>query len=112
MQFRQSIQEPAQPFRGGMLLPIPLFIGSRVAQAKIGREVDDLRSEACIPIDVMLSLSVRLSKKEDIDRLEPSRVAELYLCALAEIRMHLVHILTQMRTRCNLPYFDMWMAQQ
>ena len=95
-----------------MFLAVPLLIKRRIAQTEIRREVDDLRRKFGILLDVMLRLSMRLGKEKDIDRLERGRIAELELRPLAQIRMDLIHVLAQMRTRGDLLHFDMRMAQQ
>jgi hypothetical protein len=55
---------------------------------------------------------MRLGKEQDVDWLERRGITELELRLLAQVRVDLIHIFAQMRTRGGLLHFDMRMAQQ
>ena len=95
-----------------MFLAVPFFVKIRIPQTEVCRQVDDLACQRGVLFDIVLCLSVRLGQEKHIHRFELGRVNEFELGLLAQIGMHLVNILAQMRARCDLLYFHGGMCQQ
>jgi hypothetical protein len=83
MKFGQAINKLAQPLWRSMCFAIPFFIERCIPQTEVRREVDNLCSQFCILLDVVLRLSMRLGEEQYIHRLHGSRIAELELRLLA-----------------------------
>jgi len=58
VQLRQAVDKAGQPGRGGVGFAVILLIKGRVAQAEIGRQVDDLAGQAGVNVDFTLAFPV------------------------------------------------------
>ena len=91
---------------------VPLFVQRGIFQPEICRKVDDLRCQGSILVDLFLRLPMRQRQKEHIHRFQLGRVGKLKLRALAQVRMHLIDVLTQMRTGGYLLHLHLGVTEQ
>ncbi len=97
MQLRQAVNEFAQPLRRSMRRSVPLLVIGLAAQPKIGGQINDLAGQRSIAIYLFLRLPMRQGKEQHIHRIDLPGVAELELCALTQIGMHLIDVFAQVR---------------
>ena len=112
VQFGQPVNEFAQPLRGSVFFAVPFFVKVRIPQTEIGRQVDDFARQRGVLVDVMLGLSMWLGQEKYVHRLDLGRVDEFESGLLAQIGMHLVNVLAQVRARSDLLDFHRRVRQQ
>ena len=92
-----------------MRFAVPFFVLLYIAQAKIGGQVNDARRNGRPVIDFLLCLAVRKREEQNIARLNLIGRSELNFGSPAQIGMHVIELLANVRFGRDLREFGVRM---
>ncbi len=91
MEFGKGVDEIIEQLRTGVLPAVPDRVLAAIAQAEVGRQVDDRGCQRLQAIDLAAGLAVRQGQEEDVNRLERSARLEFQVGAASQMRVHAVN---------------------
>ncbi len=91
---------------------VPALVGSRIPQAKIGGQVDDMRRQPGKLLDFVLRLAMGQGQEKHVGCFHLVGVDKLERRLFAQVGVHLVDILAQVAPRGDLRHLDLRMLDQ
>ena len=112
MQLWQAIDEASEPLRGDVLMAVPLLVEGRIAQTKVGREVNEAWGQASKLCDVLLGHPVGQSQEKQVAGLQIGHGHELEARLPPQVGMHKADVASGAAFRGHLGHLDVGVSQQ